>query len=153
MRNVCSASSYLSPSADDDSGVDIPGFVGDELALSHHEGFVDLDDHPLVVLLERGPPEAADAGVGHVAAVPSAADPGGGEPHHHLHVGVAKPDEEPLGGSDDELHELDPSRDLEAAPPEPPPPASGVGGAASPADAQALVAPASPVASEPLLDN
>lgn len=140
----------MPPADDDDSGAGVPSFAGDELALVHHERFVDLDDHPLIVLLERGLPEAADAGVGDGATVTGGADPGSGEPHHHFHVRVAEPDEEPLGGSDDEVHELDPGRYLEAPPPEPPPPAGGHPAAAV---AEALVAPPCPESPEPLVDT
>ncbi|CAI0467635.1 unnamed protein product, partial [Linum tenue] len=86
---------------------------------------VDLEDHLLIVLLNRPPPERRDA-VPDPAAVTRGADHpaagGVGEAEHHPDVGVAEPDEELLRRRElvEELElglDLDPPR----YPPPPPP--------------------------------
>lgn len=74
-----------------------PGCVaGHQLTLRQHEGLVDLDDHLIIVLLDRAPPEPTNPISTYGASIPSAAYPRVSESEHELDVGVSQPNQELL---------------------------------------------------------
>lgn len=88
--------------------------TGNQLSLtvSCQHRFVDLDEHPLVVLLEWPGSEAGDAGVAGETAHAAADDACVGNPQHHVDVGVAEANKKLFGGKSEVEIELELRREL-----------------------------------------
>ncbi|GER42772.1 regulator of chromosome condensation family protein [Striga asiatica] len=121
-------------------GSDPGGVPGHKLPLRHHNRLVDLDDHPLVVLLQRPHAESR----GRVPTIPAADRRRVGDLHHHADVGVPQPEEELLRREPDPQPQ--PRQQLD--PPEAPPPRGSVAAVGAQPDHADLPIPA---AAQPLV--